>query len=148
MFEAGQIVAHAKAKMKEAVEPGVETRELDNIAEQTIRSLGATPSFKGYNPVPATICASLNEQIVHGIPGKRRLKEGDILKIDVGAIYGGLHGDSAFSIGVGETSEEVQRLIEATRVSLEQGVARIRVGGRMVTFRARSRTTPRVWDTR
>ena len=138
MFEAGQIVAHAKAKMKEAVEPGVETRELDNIAEQTIRSLGATPSFKGYNPgmsmpyaFPATICASLNEQIVHGIPGKRRLKEGDILKVDVGAIYGGLHGDSAFSIGVGETSEKVQRLIEATRVSLEQGIARIRVGGRI-----------------
>ena len=92
MFEAGQIVAHAQEKMIEAVEPGIETRELDRIAEQTIRSLGAVPSFKGYNPgmsmpyaFPATICASVNEQIVHGIPGKRRLKEGDILKVDVGS---------------------------------------------------------------
>ena len=138
MFEAGQIVAHAKANMIEAVEPGIETRELDHIAEQTIRSLGAIPSFKGYNPgmsmpsaFPATICASVNEQIVHGIPGKRRLKEGDILKVDVGAIYGGLHGDSAFSIGVGETSDEAQRLMEATRASLEQGITRIRAGGRI-----------------
>ena len=138
MLEAGQIIAHAKTKMMEAVEPGVETRELDDIAEQTIRSLGAVPSFKGYNPgmsmpyaFPATICASVNEQIVHGIPGKRRLKESDILKVDVGAIYGGLHADSAFSIGVGETSEEAQRLIDATRESLEQGITRIRVGGRI-----------------
>ena len=138
MFEAGQIVAHAKAKMIEAVEPGIETRELDHIAERTIRSLGAIPSFKGYNPgmsmpyaFPATICASINEQIVHGIPGKRRLKEGDILKVDVGAIYGGLHGDSAFSIGVGETSDEAQRLMDATRTSLQRGIARIRAGGRI-----------------
>ena len=138
MFEAGQIVAHAQEKMIEAVEPGIETRELDRIAEQTIRSLGAVPSFKGYNPgmsmpyaFPATICASVNEQIVHGIPGKRRLKEGDILKVDVGAIYGGLHGDSAFSIGVGKISEEAQRLIDATSESLDQGIARIRAGGRI-----------------
>ena len=138
MFEAGQIVAHAKAKMIEAVEPGIETLELDSIAEKTIRSLGAVPSFKGYNPgmsmpyaFPATICASLNEEIVHGIPGKRKLKDGDILSVDVGAIYGGLHGDSAFSIGVGEISEEAHRLIEATRESLERGIASIRVGGRI-----------------
>ena len=138
MLEAGQIVAHAQEKMIEAVEPGIETRELDRIAERTIRSLGAVPSFKGYNPgmsmpyaFPATICASLNEQIVHGIPGKRRLEEGDILKVDVGAIYGGLHGDSAFSMGVGKTSEEAQRLIDATMESLDQGIARIRAGGRI-----------------
>ena len=138
MLEAGQIVARAQEKMIEAVEPGIETRELDHIAEQTIRSLGAVPSFKNYNPgmsmpyaFPATICASVNEQIVHGIPGKRRLKEGDILKVDVGAIYGGLHGDSAFSIGVGTTSEEAQRLMDATRESLEQGIARIKAGGRI-----------------
>ena len=138
MFEAGQIVAHAKAKMIEAIEPGVETRELDAIAENTIRSLGAVPSFKGYNPgmtmpyaYPATICSSLNDEIVHGIPGKRKLAEGDILSIDVGAIYEGMHGDSAFSIGVGETSEEARNLIEATRESLDQGISKIRAGGRV-----------------
>ena len=138
MIEAGQIVAHAKAKVVEAIEPGIETRELDNIAEETIRSFGAVPSFKGYNPgmsmpyaFPATICASLNEQIVHGIPSSRKLKEGDILKVDVGAIYGGMHGDSAFSIGVGETTGEARRLIDATRRSLDLGIARIRAGGRI-----------------
>ena len=138
MVQAGQIVAHAKNKMIEAVEPGVETRELDDIAEKTIRSLGAVPSFKGYNPgmsmpyaFPATICASLNEEIVHGIPGKRRLKEGDILSIDIGAIYHGLHGDSAFSVGVGEIDDQARQLIDATSESLERGIARIRTGGRV-----------------
>ena len=138
MFEAGQIVAHAKEKMIEAVQPGVETRELDAIAEDTIRGLGAAPSFKGYNPgmampyaFPATICTSLNDEIVHGIPGKRKLKEGDILSIDVGAIYGGVHGDSAFSVGVGETSDEAQNLIDATMESLDRGIAKIRTGGRV-----------------
>ena len=138
MFEAGQIVAHAKANMIEAVEPGIETIELDRIAEKTIRDLGAEPSFKGYNPgmsmpyaFPATICASINDEIVHGIPGKRKLREGDILSVDVGAMYGGLHGDSAFSVGVGEVSDEARNLIDATRESLDQGIAKIRSGARI-----------------
>ena len=138
MIEAGQIVAHAKAKMIEAAEPGIQTRELDAIAENTIRKLGAIPSFKGYNPgmsmpyaFPATICVSLNDEIVHGIPGRRKLKDGDILSIDVGAIYGGVHGDSAFTVGVGNTSEECQRLMEATRESLDRGIAKVRAGGRI-----------------
>lgn len=138
MYQAGQIVARAQQNMMEAVEPGIETRELDAIAERTIRELGAVPSFKGYNPgmsmpyaFPATICASINDEIVHGIPGKRRLKEGDILSVDVGAIYGGLHGDSAFSIGVGEVSDEARRLMAATLESLDQGIGRIRAGGRL-----------------
>ena len=138
MIEAGQIVAHAKANMMKAAEPGIETRELDAIAEKTIRKLGAVPSFKGYNPgmsmpyaFPAAICASLNEEIVHGIPGRRRLKDGDILSVDVGAIYGGVHGDSAFTVGIGEISKECQQLMDATSESLDRGIARVRAGGRI-----------------
>ena len=138
MIEAGQIVAHAKANMVAAAEPGIETRELDAIAEKTIRKLGAVPSFKGYNPgmsmpyaFPATICASLNEEIVHGIPGRRKLKDGDILSVDVGAYYGGVHGDSALTVGIGEISKECQQLMDATRESLDKGIAKVRAGGRI-----------------
>ena len=138
MYRAGQIVAQAKQAMQEAVEPGIETRELDAIAERTIRELDAVPSFKGYNPgmsmpyaFPATICASVNDEIVHGIPGKRKLKEGDILSVDVGAIYRGLHGDSAFTVGVGEVSDEAQRLMDATFQSLEQGISKIQARARL-----------------
>ena len=136
MVEAGQIVANAKAKLTEAVVPGVETRDLDAIAEEVIRGYEAIPSFKGYKaggfvPFPGTICASINDEIVHGIPGKRKLNEGDILSIDVGAIYHGLHADSAFTIGVGEVSEEARRLIDATRESLNRGIAKIGVGARI-----------------
>ena len=138
MFEAGQIVALAQAKMIEAIAPGVETRELDAIAEREIRKLGARPSFKNYNPgmsmpyaFPATICASINDEIVHGIPSARKLKEGDIISIDVGAIYGGMHGDSAFSEGVGEIGEDAQALMRATLESLDRGIAKVRVGGRV-----------------
>ena len=138
MIEAGQIVAHAKAKMIEAAAPGIETRELDAIAESTIRKLGAVPSFKGYNPgmsmpyaFPATICASVNDEIVHGIPSRRRLKEGDILSVDVGAFYGGVHGDSAFSIGIGKMNNDQQRLMDATKESLDRGIAKVRAGARI-----------------
>ena len=138
MIEAGQIVAHAKANMAEAAAPGIETRELDAIAENTIRKLGAVPSFKGYNPgmsmayaFPATICASLNDEIVHGIPSRRKLKEGDILSVDVGAYYGGVHGDSALTMGIGEISEECQQLMDATLESLNRGIARVRAGARI-----------------
>lgn len=136
MRQAGLVVAKAKARLKEAVRPGITTAELDRIAEETIVKLGATPSFKGYAaggtvPFPATICASINNEIVHGIPGDRVLKEGDIISIDVGAIVGGFHGDSAFTIGVGDISAEAQDLIDATRESLARGVARVRAGARV-----------------
>ena len=137
MFEAGQIIAHTKVKIIEAVEPGVETQELDAIAERKIRSLGGVPSFKGYKPgmasyaFPATICASINDEIVHAIPNERNLTEGDVLSVDVGAIYGGMHADSAFTVGVGEISEEAQRLIDATKKSLDEGIARVKTGGRI-----------------
>jgi methionyl aminopeptidase len=137
MFEAGQIIAQTKSTVINSVEPGVETRELDAIAETTIRDLGAVPSFKGYKPgmasyaFPATICASINDEIVHAIPNKRKLKQGDILSVDVGAIYGGMHADSAFTVGVGEISDEAQRLIDATEKSLDEGITRVKAGGRI-----------------
>ena len=138
MIEAGQIVALAQAKMIESAAPGISTLELDAIAESSIRQMGGVPSFKGYNPggsmpsaFPATICASFNEEIVHGIPGDRKLKEGDILSIDVGAIYGGVHGDSAFTIGIGSISDEATALIEATKDSLDAGIAKVRAGARI-----------------
>jgi methionyl aminopeptidase len=141
MRQAGQVVAQAKALVSEAVEPGVTTRELDRIAEEEIKRAGATPSFKGYpgvaqTPFPATICVSLNEEIVHGIPGDRVLREGDIVSIDVGAIVGGFHGDSAFTMGVGAISEEASRLIDATREALKQGIARAKSGARLTDISA------------
>ena len=136
MRQAGKIVAEAKAHVMEAVKPGVTTRELDRIAENVIRKMGAVPSFKGYaagGPIPftGTICASINEEIVHGIPGRRKLKEGDIFSVDVGAIVKGFHGDSAFTVGVGDISDEAQRLIDHTREALKRGIAQATHGARI-----------------
>jgi len=131
MRDAGEVVARAKAKLKEAIRPGVTTAELDAVAEQEIGRLGAIPSFKGLYGFPATICTSLNNEIVHGIPSERVAVEGDILSLDVGAIVGGFHSDSAFTVGVGEISEEAQRLIDATRESLRRGIAQVREGARV-----------------
>ena len=136
MREAGRVVARAKKKIAEAIGPGVTTLELDRVAEEEIRRNGATPSFKGYAadgqvPFPASICASLNEEIVHGIPSGRVLTEGDILSIDVGAIIDGFHGDSAFTVGVGKITEEAKRLIKVTRESLSMGIAQAKIGARV-----------------
>ncbi|MDF4766640.1 M24 family metallopeptidase, partial [Vibrio parahaemolyticus] len=97
MREAGRIVALTHQELKQHITPGITTKELDQIAEKTIQKYGATPSFKGYNGFPGSICASVNEELVHGIPGKRKLKEGDIISIDIGAKYNGYHGDSAWT---------------------------------------------------
>lgn len=136
MRQAGKVVAEAKVHIMEAVKPGVTTGELDSIAEEVIRKMGATPSFKGYAaggliPFIGTICASINEEIVHGIPGDRKLKEGDIFSVDVGAIVNGFHGDSAFTIGVGGIADEAQQLIDATRESLKLGIAQATNGARI-----------------
>ena len=136
MRQAGKIVAEAKAHVIEAVKPGITTGELDRIAENVIRKMGAVPSFKGYAaggpiPFPGTICASVNEEIVHGIPGRRKLKEGDIFSVDVGAIVKGFHGDSAFTVGVGDISDEAQRLIDSTREALKRGIAQATHGARI-----------------
>ncbi|HWC32826.1 MAG TPA: type I methionyl aminopeptidase [Actinomycetota bacterium] len=129
---AGRITASAIERVLEAVRPGITTAELDAIAETSIRDAGATPSFKGYRGFPATICASVNEEIVHGIPGRRRLAEGDLLSIDVGAIWDGYHGDSAVSLFVGEPpSGEADKLVRVTEEALEAGIAAIRPGARL-----------------
>jgi methionyl aminopeptidase len=129
---AGRIVAEARALVAEAVRPGVTTLDLDRIAEEHILESGATPSFKGYRGFPASICASINEEVVHGIPSKRVLREGDILSLDFGAIWEGYHGDSALTVFCGEPpSAEAEKLVRVTQDSLEAAISELRVGGRL-----------------
>ena len=123
MKEAGRITALAHRKVKEAIRPGISTLELDYIAEKTIRDNGATPSFKGYGGFPGSICASINNVVIHGIPNKNIiLKNGDIISIDIGACYKGYHGDQAITHPVGEVSLERKRLIEITEQSFYEGL--------------------------
>jgi methionyl aminopeptidase len=133
MREAGRIVAETHRLMKQAVAPGITTAELDRIADTYIRSQGAVPSFKGYNGFPSSICASANEELVHGFPGPRKLEEGDIISIDIGAQYRGYHGDSAWTYGVGTISEEAQRLLDVTEASLYAGLELVRPDVRLFT---------------
>ncbi|MGB9593071.1 MAG: type I methionyl aminopeptidase [Anaerolineae bacterium] len=128
MREAGRIVAQVLEAMKAKAAPGVTTAELNEEAERLIRKMGAIPSFKGYHGYPAAICTSINEQVVHGIPDGRRLKEGDILSVDVGAIYKGYHGDAAITIPIGTVSPEAKRLLEVTEGALWAGIAKARAG--------------------
>lgn len=134
MRRAGRIVAGTIDAVLAAVRPGRTTADLDRVAEDYIRGLGAIPSFKGYRGTfPASICASLNDEVVHGIPSpKRILKEGDVLSLDFGAIWEGYHGDSAVTVFVGEPpSAEAEKLVRVTEESLEAGIAQIRPGGRL-----------------
>jgi methionyl aminopeptidase len=132
MRAAGLVVAGTLRTVAAAVRPGVSTAELDAIAEQEIRAAGATPSFKGYHGYPATICASVNNEIVHGIPRPdRRLRDGDIVSIDCGAIVDGWHGDAAVTVGVGAISAEHARLLEVCETALWHGLAQARAGGRL-----------------
>ncbi|OGX79146.1 type I methionyl aminopeptidase [Exiguobacterium sp. SH31] len=131
MREAGQIVARTHQVLKEHIKPGITTLELDRIAEDYIRSQGATPSFKGYNGFTGSVCASVNEELVHGIPGERVLNDGDIISIDIGAYYNGYHGDSAWTYPVGTISEETQRLLDVTEESLYKGLEHAKAGLRL-----------------
>ncbi|MDA8212670.1 MAG: type I methionyl aminopeptidase [Clostridia bacterium] len=131
MRDAGQIVARTLAEIKQAVSPGVTTQELDDLAEKFIAKQGAVPAFKGYHGYPACICASLNEEVVHGIPGLRQLKDGDIISIDVGAVINGYYGDSALTLPVGNISAEAARLLEVTEASLYQGIEQAKDGNRL-----------------
>ena len=132
MRDAGKIVAEVLALMKEHVEPGVSTWELDEIAENYIRKCGAVPTFLGYGGFPASICASINEQVVHGIPNRNCiLNEGDIISIDVGATFLGYVGDAARTFPVGKISDENARLIEVTRQSFYEGLAHAKKGNRL-----------------
>ena len=132
MKEAGRIVALAHRKVKEAIRPGISTLELDKIAEDTIRENGATPSFKGYGGFPGSICASINEVVIHGIPKKSTiLKNGDIISVDIGACYKGYHGDSAMTYPVGQISEARQKLLDVTLTSLFKGLEFAKPGNRL-----------------
>ena len=132
MRKAGLVVARTLELLRAAVKPGISTAELDELAEHEIRRSGATPSFKGYHGYPASVCTSVNEVIVHGIPRPDTvLREGDIISIDCGAIVGGWHGDAALTVGVGEIAPELTRLLEVCETALWQGLAQAQAGHRL-----------------
>ena len=131
MGRAGAIVGATLTLLKRSVEPGITTKELDSIAYKEITRSGARPTFKGYRGFPASICSSVNEEIVHGIPSKRVLKEGDIVKLDVGATIDGFIGDAALSVAVGNVSQEAIDLMDVTRESLEEGIKAAQAGNRI-----------------
>jgi methionyl aminopeptidase len=131
MAEASRVVAEALAIVRKAVCPGISTDELDRIAEEAIRDRGAVPAFKGYRNYPKTLCASVNEQVVHGIPSKRKLKEGDIIGLDLGAIVGGFYGDSAVTVAVGRIPDWTAKLIQVTEEALYLGIKEAVVGNRL-----------------
>lgn len=131
MSQAGKITASARALAGEMVKPGVSTRSIDMAVHDYIMSQGATPSFLNYNGYPASACISVNEQVIHGIPGSRRIKEGDIVSIDVGAYFNGFHGDCAATFIAGSATAEVRKLIKVTRQSFFEGIKFARVGYRI-----------------
>lgn len=125
------LVARVLAELMGAAAPGVTTRDLDRLAEQRLVEAGAAPAFKGYHGYPATICASVNEQVIHGIPNDRKLVEGDIVSIDMGARLDGYYGDSAVTVPVGKISPEAERLLAVTQAALERAIAVVRAGARV-----------------
>ncbi|MGC8873251.1 MAG: type I methionyl aminopeptidase [Chloroflexia bacterium] len=131
MRQAGRIVALVLETLQEKARPGITTAELDAIAERIIRRHGAVPSFKGYRGFPASTCISINEEVVHGIPGPRRLVEGDVVSIDVGAIYKGMHADAAVTFGIGTVSEEAEWLMRVGKETLARAIAQVRPGNRL-----------------
>jgi len=133
MRQAATIVATVLKEIEAMVEPGLSTADLDAYAEQRIRGLGATPSFKGYHGFPASICACVNDQVVHGIPSKRQvLRRGDLLKVDTGAYYQGFHGDSCITLAVGEVSAKAQRLMAAAKAALYAGIDQVKPGNTLL----------------
>jgi len=136
MKNAGRVVAETLAMIEKVIRPGITTAEIDKLAETFIRSHGAIPSFKGYGGFPASICASVNDVVIHGIPSNRILKDGDIISIDCGAILNGYHGDAARTFAVGSISNEAQKLIEVTRDSFFKAVEKAVVGNRLTDISA------------
>jgi methionyl aminopeptidase len=131
MRVANLLVADVLAELAGLVVPGVTTADLDQAAERLVRAAGAEPAFKGYRGYPATLCASVNEQVVHGIPGPRALVEGDIISLDMGVKLNGFYGDSAVTVPVGRVTPEIARLLAVTRAALERGIEQVRLGGRV-----------------
>lgn len=131
MRDAGRIVAGTLEEVKKATRPDVTTQELDKVAEEYIKGAGAIPAFKGYHGFPGNICTSVNEQVVHGIPGLRRLKSGDNVSIDIGAVINGYYGDAAITVPVGEVDAEVAKLIKVTEASLNKGLEQAVAGNKL-----------------
>jgi len=131
MRTAGRIVAETHELLRKAIRPGITTLELDTIAEEFIRKRGAIPAFKDYNGFPASICSSINEQVVHGIPGPTALKDGDIIGIDIGAVYDGYYGDAARTYGIGSIDKETERLLKVTEESFFKGIEYALPGNRL-----------------
>ncbi len=131
MAQASKVVAETLEVLKKAVRPGITTDDLDRLAEESIRARGAVPAFKGYRNYPKTLCASVNEQVVHGIPSKRKLKDGDIIGLDLGAIVEGFYGDSAVTVPVGRIEDSVAALIRVTEEALYLGIEQAVVGNRL-----------------
>lgn len=131
MRVAGRIVADVLQELREAVQPGMTTKDIDRISERAIRRRGAEPAFPHINDFPGTVCTSVNDEVVHGIPGKRRLREGDIVKLDVGALHEGYHGDAAITVAVGAVSAEAHRLIDVTNEALGAGIEAVGPGAHL-----------------
>ena len=128
MRQAANILVETHQLVADHIKIGITTQELDEIAERYIISQGATPSFKNYNGFPASICASINDEVVHGFPSERKLQQGDLLSVDIGVYFDGYHSDAARSYGIGEVSTEIQRLMDVTKESFYQGIKFAKVG--------------------
>ena len=131
MRAASQLVAQVLEALAAMVEPGISTADLDAAAEQRVRAAGAEPAFKGYRGYPATLCASANEQVIHGIPNRTPLKAGDIISLDMGVKLNGFYGDSAVTVPVGVVDDRARELLRVTQEALQKGIAQVRVGGRI-----------------
>ncbi|MEM8829921.1 MAG: type I methionyl aminopeptidase [Cyanobacteria bacterium P01_G01_bin.19] len=132
MRRSARIVATVLKEIQSITKPGMTTADLDEYAEQRIREMGATPSFKGYYGFPASICASVNNEVVHGIPNKKVIRRGDVLKVDTGAFYDGFHGDSCITIAVGKVSQDAEKLIKVAEESLYKGIEQVKAGNRLL----------------
>ncbi len=131
MRQSGRVVASVLEVLKKSMKTGLKTKELDELAAGELERLGARAAFKGYRGFPATICVSINDQIVHGIPGEREIKEGDIISLDIGSIVDGFYGDAAITVVVGKASREAESLVETTREALEEGIKKAYAGARL-----------------
>ena len=132
MRQNNRLVAHVLQKLRHAIKPGITTKELDQLAEGVIREAGGIPAFKGYRGYPASLCVSINEEVVHGIPGPRRLQEGEIVSLDVGAYRNGYYGDAAITVPVGKVTEQAARLLEVSQQALTKGIEQATHGNRLL----------------
>lgn len=131
MREASRVVARVFEKLRKSILPGIKTSKINELAEEYLARWGAKPSFKGYRGYPKSICVSINEEIVHGIPGERKLKEGDIVSLDLGAFLKGYHGDAALTLPVGKIEKETEKLLKVTKEALNRAVGKARAGNRL-----------------